>query len=335
MKIDAFVLDLSCFCPKKGVSIMLCRNLKRFLRTLYWKFLINIWKHEKNVIFIEASIDYKSHKFKKSNWGDDLNYYFFNEYCEDKFIPIPYNYLFGKREQHYLLIGSIITFFNLNNTIIYGTGIQYPKDKITGIPDQIISVRGPKTRSVLLEKGIQCPEVYGDPALLLPMFYQPKVSHRKGITIIPNEGTLREHKDQVISEIIESHHNCRFLNMREYDRWQDVIDTICSSELIVSESLHGLIVAETYGIPSVWCEFIEHPQDWDFKFLDFYESIGKYDQKIQKIYDIDQYEQVISMKPQWEKGNIDYEGMLKVFPFQIKETCIITSKCLCNRLKFK
>ena len=296
---------------------MISKTIKRFLRTLYWKLLITKWNHKKNVIFIEACIKYNRHQLNKSNWGDDLNYFFFNEYCENKFVPIPYSYLFGKREQHYLLIGSIITFFNLNNTVIYGTGIQYPKDKITGIPDKIISVRGPRTRSVLLEKGIQCPEVYGDPALLLPMFYQPKISHREGITIIPNEGTLREHKDHVISEITEKY-DCRFLNMMKYDRWQDVIDTICSSELVVSESLHGLIVAETYGIPSIWCEFIEHPKDWDFKFLDFYESIGKYDQKIKQIYNVKQYEQVTSMEPQWEKGNIDYEGMLKVFPFKIK-----------------
>ena len=59
--------------------------------------------------------------------------------------------------------------------------------------------------------------------------------------------------------------------MAKYEEWTDIIDSIAGSEFVVSESLHGLIVAEAYGVPSVWVELTEHPDWWSFKYNDFYE----------------------------------------------------------------
>ncbi|MFQ8823549.1 MAG: polysaccharide pyruvyl transferase family protein [[Ruminococcus] lactaris] len=44
--------------------------------------------------------------------------------------------------------------------------------------------------------------------------------------------------------------------MSKYENWTDIIDLICSCKMVLSESLHGLIVAESYSIPSVWVEII-------------------------------------------------------------------------------
>ena len=63
----------------------------------------------------------------------------------------------------------------MDNKIVYGTGAMNPNWKIIGKPNKIISVRGPKTRQVFVSNGIYCPECYGDPVLLLPVFYKKNV----------------------------------------------------------------------------------------------------------------------------------------------------------------
>lgn len=132
-----------------------------------------------------------------------------------------------------------------------------------------------------------------------------------------NMGT--KEKDNVIIQQIKNYLDLHVINIANYSEWTDVIDEICSCDYIISESLHGLITAETYGVPNVWVEFIDHPDYWNFKFLDFYESINK-DEKIiqlQKGIDLEYIEAKIN---NWKKGNIDYKNLLELYPFDIKKS---------------
>lgn len=205
----------------------------------------------------------------------------------------------------------------MDNSIIYGSGIGNPSQKLSGSPVKVLSVRGPRTRAVLLAHGIDCPEKYGDPALLLPLFYQPGMKRKDIVSVVPNEGTMLGEKDTLLKEIVKNH-GCRLINPRDYNDWRDVIKEICESRLVVSESLHGLIVAETYGIPCVWVEFMEHPAWWDFKFLDFYESVGKHSMESIKLYQRCDWEKVTDAGKQWKMGDIDYQTLLETFPFKLK-----------------
>ncbi len=148
----------------------------------------------------------------------------------------------------YLLIGSILTSFNLSHITIWGAGIINDNnvDRIRGVPDRICAVRGPRTRKELLKKGIACPEVYGDPALLLPRFYQPTVNRHYSMGIIPHWGDFD--KDDV--RRLKADPRVKFIKVQGYNYWTDFIDEICSCDFVISSSLHGLIIAEAYGIPS-------------------------------------------------------------------------------------
>ena len=62
------------------------------------------------------------------------------------------------------------------------------------------------------------------------------------------------------------------VSMRTND-YKSVIDRIVSSDCVVSSSLHGIILAEAYGIPAVF--FQDREDALNFKYADWYESTGR------------------------------------------------------------
>jgi pyruvyltransferase len=142
------------------------------------------------------------------------------------------------------------------------------RDKIFEAPKgmKVLAVRGPKTREKI--KGCEVPEVYGDPAILLPDFYKPnKLSHHK-------VGFVPHYVDQL--EMIK--YKKLYKDFFLIDVRQDAlktIDEICSCDLIVSSSLHGIIVAEAYGIPAVWIKLSDKLIGGNFKFNDYFLGSGR------------------------------------------------------------
>ena len=93
--------------------------------------------------------------------------------------------------RHLYAIGSILQ-MGYQNAAVWGTGFAYELDGLQGKMHSskvrkldIRCVRGPKTRATLEKLGHTCPEVYGDPCAILPLFYQPKETERKDYYIIP------------------------------------------------------------------------------------------------------------------------------------------------------
>lgn len=128
-------------------------------------------------------------------------------------------------------------------------------------------VRGPLTREVFLKLGHQCPEVYGDPGILMPLIYQPKnVEKTHDYMVIPQYTTENEVRKYIAGDMVIS------MNRNDY---KSVIDKIVSCRKVYSSSLHGIILAEAYGVPAVFFRGI-HPII-DFKYKDYYASTGRYD----------------------------------------------------------
>ncbi len=56
----------------------------------------------------------------------------------------------------------------------------------------------------------------------------------------------------------------------------DVLTQIASAELVLSSSLHGLIAADSFGIPCVWIAFLGgQPDSPTHKFLDYASTRGR------------------------------------------------------------
>lgn len=133
----------------------------------------------------------------------------------------------------------------------------------------IRAVRGPLTRQIFLKLGHNCPEIYGDPGILMPLIYTPEhidKNHLNEYGIVPqhvNETEVRKYipEDKIIS-----------MNTNDY---KNVIDKICSCKMIYTSSLHGIILAEAYGVPAVFYRGL--PNIIDHKYKDYYASTGRFD----------------------------------------------------------
>ena len=165
-------------------------------------------------------------------------------------------------------IGSILSFVGGGKTTVWGTGLMNKscvsvlKNPLKHVVLDIRAVRGPLTRKCLVEAGFKCPEIYGDPAILLPLYYCPDVKKETGkIIIIPHHSKLDKYK-KLYKNVLDTY----------TDDWKSFVNEIMSAEKVISSSLHGIILAESYGIPCVWLNDIP---DSPFKYEDYYLSTGR------------------------------------------------------------
>jgi pyruvyltransferase len=86
---------------------------------------------------------------------------------------------------HYLGVGSVLNLATASSTV-WGAGSFGVEDASAFDPQATYTaVRGPLSRARLVNAGIECPEVYGDPALLAPAYFAPKVVKRYEYGIVP------------------------------------------------------------------------------------------------------------------------------------------------------
>lgn len=168
--------------------------------------------------------------------------------------------------QSLLTIGSILHFAQ-SGDVIWGSGVN---GKISSDQHQftnldVRAVRGPLTRDFLLERGISCPSVYGDPALLVgtlfPELLEATKKKKRERLIVPN---LHDFPDVRLAygEIVLN--PCSGLD--------SCLSAIASSELVVGSSLHGVIVAEALGIPA---KLVASSTEAPFKYQDYFLGSGR------------------------------------------------------------
>ena len=206
-----------------------------------------------------------------SNWGDAVNKFFIESIAGRKVISSKRVYnLLGRHE--ITGIGSILS-SDLSNKIIWGSGFIKPPSTYIQPPIKILALRGKLSGKLLESSGIEDPGIYGDPALLFPEVYLPRIHKKYSIGIIPHYTELKRFKEnqdfinskdiKIISPLVS---NSNFLEM---------VNLINECEIIFSSSLHGLILADAYKIPSLRFSFKDNSIiGGDFKFEDYYSGVG-------------------------------------------------------------
>ncbi len=204
---------------------------------------------------------------EKENYGDLLS-----KYLIEKISGKPIKWVHPKKlswyhlnKTHFLAIGSILHHAT-KYSIVWGSGIIDKEHDVEAA--NFRAVRGPQTRKFLLERGLSCPEVYGDPALLLPKYYNPMVEKRFSIGIIPHYNDF-----EIVSNMYINDPDILVIDLMTLDI-EEVTSKILQCEHTISSSLHGVIVSHAYNIPSIWVEFSDKIFGDGIKYRDYLESVA-------------------------------------------------------------
>lgn len=195
-----------------------------------------------------------------SNFGDLLSPWLANKISGKEVVYA------DRTKPHYLAIGSIMDKAN-DQSIVWGSG-SFGTESRWDMPKKAtyLATRGPLTRNKIDTAKLKCPRIYGDPALLVPRFYPRKKppTYELGLIVRWSEPSLREgvKVDGV-----------KLIDFARGDI-ENVLDDILSCKRIFSSSLHGLILADAYGIPNAW-KVSNSPKGREFKFWDYFISVGK------------------------------------------------------------
>jgi len=175
------------------------------------------------------------------------------------------------RQSHLLGVGSIF-FMAKPNSFVWGSGMLRPYDEIPNVPSENIrAVRGRLTLKHLqsLRPGIGNlplgdPGIFADELLAGDTVHPPSARFRAAV--VPHyrsagKEIYREHAqaDDVV-----------VVDMRD-DSLQP-LRAIRDSEVVISQSLHGLVFATALGKPCIW---ISHNTEdhWCFKFRDWFSTV--------------------------------------------------------------
>ena len=184
----------------------------------------------------------------RTNFGDELSVIILQELFKKYKINV--NIIINTSKKYNLcFIGSLLGWSNMkyNNVHILGSGIRTEKDTIRKNTNmKIYSVRGPLTKQYIESYGYSVPNIFGDPALLLPNFYKPKIINicNGKIGVVGHLTNFKKY----------SNLPSNFILVNPTWNWEKVIDYIYSCNLILSSSLHGLILADAYKIPNIWLD---------------------------------------------------------------------------------
>lgn len=251
-----------------------------------------------------------------NNFGDDINVPIIKA-LTGKNVSI-YNSIWTNK-QNLLCIGSVVEKYCNKNSVIWGSGAMHGNRKLKGKPLKVFAVRGPLTEKYLKGQGVDCPPVYGDPALLLPCIYSPNMVKKYKIGIIPH---YLDYDLPHVASFRENHSDILFIKLKDYSSWTDVIDQIVSCEYIISSSLHGLIVSDAFNVPNVRVKFSNRIDGGDFKYKDYMGGVNrKYREPIDCLSDIN-LDVVLKEFAYYKPIKFDVEHLITAFPYKLSKNFI-------------
>jgi hypothetical protein len=123
------------------------------------------------------------------------------------------------------------------------------------------------TDRLLERKGVKVSGIHGDPSILLAKFFKMDIQKKYKL------GIISHYVDYEEVELMNLPEGSKLIRVFDYPL--EVIKQICECEKIISSSLHGIIVAEAYGVPAIWGEFSDGVYGKGFKFRDYFAGTNR------------------------------------------------------------
>lgn len=241
--------------------------------------------------------------FQFGNFGDDASPLLISD-----LTGIPCRQVL-RGERKLLAIGSVLHRAH-EGDIVWGSGLKSYEalDNHPGGDIKVFAVRGPKTLETLNNNGWDTSRITEmfDPGVLLRYLYADRLAKfdisknakRGKIRIVPHfrdELVFKRQRPDLQKHIISA----------DGDPIR-ILEAMLGAELVISSSLHGLIFAESLGIPAIW---IDSPGgEGHFKYQDYYLGSGR--PEISVVASID--EALKAKAP--ELPTFEYEKYLATFP---------------------
>lgn len=197
----------------------------------------------------------------RGNFGDDLNPIFFQE-------TVP-SYVRGMAQKKLYGIGTLLNSATkrIENAVVLGSGYGYGEN-VNWDPGtvEILGVRGPLTAKAMGKEDVPG-MVIGDPALLvpeLPSLLSGRALASGGLIVAPHHRSSEAWDLDVATSSEFCVLDPGLVSVHDY------IATIREASLVVTESLHGAIIAAAFGVPFIpvaMCSRIDSTKWTDFFML--------------------------------------------------------------------
>lgn len=168
-------------------------------------------------------------------------------------------------------VGSIIEAIDhkkSKKSYVWGSGFIRPDDTCNNKSLVFCAVRGKHSRKRLDRKYSRIP--LGDPGLLSSLIYERVPSGEKKVGIVPH---YMDEEEDILAKAKIDKDKYEIISVK--DTPDNVVKKITGCRVILSSSLHGLIVADSFQIPNAHLKLSDKLTGGDFKFKDYYSALNR------------------------------------------------------------
>lgn len=214
---------------------------------------------------------------------------------------------------------------------------RIPYLKSADNPIVLHAASGPLAERLMSDNG---PGIYGDPAWLLPRFHQTRLQKKWKLGVILHISELADRsyeaqplpafkRYEIPDYLKDDVHLITTVSPLGVTSIEAKLNEILACERIVSVSMHGMIIAETYGIPCLYFSPLAEPHGLgkldldpngpsDFRIIDLYRGLGlrQIPAYFQDRGSTTNWEQVMAdVDFSWEQKQFDSDRLISALPF--------------------